>query len=120
MRRPPLLLAFVLVFPAPVAMVRFAPSEHWETPAASGPQLTPPNPAVGTWPPFLRRHAPGPLPTPTQTTGVARIVVLLIDFTHVAPDPAHDGTYFDGRLNAGGSAHSGRAHHHAVCPRRRK
>src|SRR5438309_11088563 len=67
----------------------------------------PPNPAVGTWPPYLRRQAPGPMPIPAQTTGVARIVVLLIDFTDIAHDPSHDGPYFDARMNAAGSsAHS--------------
>src|SRR5437879_2846473 len=107
MRRIGLILAFVLALPAAVAWVRLPPGEHWETPHDTGPQLMPPNPAVGTWPPYLRRQAPGPLPTPAQTTGVARIVVLLIDFTDVAHDPSHDGPYFDVRMNAaGGSAHS--------------
>src|SRR5437870_11859222 len=107
MRRIALILAFVLALPAAVAWVRLPPGEHWETPPDTGPQLMPPNPAVGTWPPYLRRQAPGPLPTPAQTTGVARIVVLLIDFTDVAHDPSHDGLYFDVRMNAaGGSAHS--------------
>src|SRR5437899_2684617 len=114
MRRIALILAFVLALPAAVAWVRLPPGEHWETPHDTGPQLMPPNPAVGTWPPYLRRHAPGPLPTPTQTTGVARIVVLLIDFTDVAPDSAHNGAYFDGRLNAGGSAHSVRSYYQEV------
>src|SRR5437879_7287427 len=107
MRRLALILAFVLALPAAVAWVRLPPGEHWETPHDTGPQLMPPNPAVGTWTPYLRRQAPGPLPTPAQTTGVARIVVLLIDFTDVAHDPSHDGPYFDVRMNAaGGSAHS--------------
>ncbi len=107
MRRIALVLAFVVALPAAVAWVRLSPVEHWETPPDVGPQLMPPNPAVGTWPPYLRRQAPGPLPTPAQTTGVARIVVLLIDFTDVAHDPSHDGPYFDVRMNAaGGSAHS--------------
>src|SRR6266550_3323506 len=107
MRRIALVLAFVVALPAAVAWVRLSPVEHWEIPPDSGPQLMPPNPAVGAWPPYLRRQAPGPLPTPAQTTGVARIVVLLIDFTDVAHDPSHDGPYFDVRMNAaGGSAHS--------------
>ncbi len=107
MRRIALVLAFVVALPAAVAWVRLSPVEHWETPPDVGPQLMPPNPAVGTWPPYLRRQAPGPLPTPAQTTGVARIVVLLIDFTDVAHDSSHDGHYFDVRMNAaGGSAHS--------------
>ena len=115
MRRIALILAFVLVLPAAVAWVRPAPGEHWETPPGSGPQLMPPNPAVGGWPPYLKRRAPAPLPAPTQATGVARVIVLLIDFTDVAPNAAHNGTYFDDRLNAvGGSLHSVRSYYEEV------
>jgi len=107
MRRAALLLAFVLALPAAAALIRLSPTERWDAPLDAGPQLMPPNPAVGTWPPYLRRQAPGPLPTPAQTTGVARIVVLLIDFTDIAHNQSHDGPYFDVRMNAaGGSAHS--------------
>src|SRR5437667_6813809 len=108
MRWTAVFLAFVLALPAAVALIRLAPTEHWETPPGVGPQLMPPNPAVGTWPPYLRRQPPGRLPIPAQTTGVARIVVLLIDFTDIAHDPSHDGPYFDTRMNAaaGSSAHS--------------
>src|SRR5712691_2964432 len=109
------LLAVVLALPATVALVRFAPTEHWEMPPGAAPELMPPNPALGTWPPYLRRLASGPLPTPTQTTGVARIVVLLLDFTDRASDPTHDGAYFDSRLNAVGSLeHSVRSYYQEV------
>src|SRR5256886_105738 len=115
MRRIALILAFVLALPAAVAWVRPAPGEHWETPPDSGPQLMPPNPAVGGWPPYLRPRAPGPLPAPTQATGVARVIVLLIDFTDLTPDAAHNGTYFDDRLNAvGGSARSVNSYYQEV------
>ncbi len=107
MRWTAVLLAFVLALPAAVALIRLPPTEHWETPPDVGPLLMPPNPTMGTWPPYLRRQAPGPMPIPAQTTGVARIVVLLIDFTDIAHDPSHDGPYFDARMNAAGSsAHS--------------
>ncbi|TLZ96911.1 MAG: M6 family metalloprotease domain-containing protein [Methanobacteriota archaeon] len=108
MRWTAVLLAFVLALPAAVALIRLPPTEHWETPPDVGPLLMPPNPTMGTWPPYLRRQAPGPMPIPAQTTGVARIVVLLIDFTDIAHDPSHDGPYFDTRMNAaaGSSAHS--------------
>src|SRR5438034_413348 len=107
MRWTAVLLAFVLALPAAVALIRLTPTEHWETPPDVGPLLMPPNPTMGTWPPYLRRQAPGPMPIPAQTTGVARIVVLLIDFTDIAHDPSHDGPYFDARMNAAGSsAHS--------------
>src|SRR5256886_13012991 len=115
MRRIVLILAFVLALPAAVAWVRPAPGEHWETPPDSGPQLMPPNPAVGGWPPYLRPRAPGPLPAPAQTTGVARVIVLLIDFTDVNPNISHNGTYFDDRLNTvGGSARSVRSYYQEV------
>ena len=115
MRRTALLLAFVLALPAAVALVRLSPAEHWEAPPDLGPQLMPPNPAVGTWPAYLRRHSPGPLPTPAQTTGTARIVVLLIDFTDVAPGTSHNGSYFDGRMNAAGtSARSVRSYYQEI------
>jgi len=107
MRWTAVLLAFVLALPAAVALIRLPPTEHWETPPDVGPLLMPPNPTMGTWPPYLRRQAPGPMPIPAQTTGVARIVVLLIDSTDIAHDPSHDGPYFDARMNAAGSsAHS--------------
>src|SRR5256886_7025856 len=115
MRRIVLILAFVLALPPAVAWVRLPPGEHWEAPPDSGPQLMPPNPAVGGWPPYLKRRAPAPLPAPTQATGVARVIVLLIDFTDVAPNAAHNGTYFDERLNAvGGSLHSVRSYYQEV------
>src|SRR5205823_4152280 len=79
------------------------------------PQLTPPNPAAGTWPPYLRRSPTARSPAPTQTTGVARILVLLIQFSDTAASASHDGGYFDSRLNAtGGSVHSVRSYYQEV------
>src|SRR5436190_22343587 len=101
MRRLAIFLAVVLAVPSAVALVQVAPIEHWETPPGAAPQLTPPNPAAGTWPPYLRRSpATAPSPAPTQTTGVARILVLLIQFSDTAASASHDGAYFDSRLNA--------------------
>src|SRR2546422_3518185 len=115
MRRTALLLAFFLALPAVGALVRLSPVEHWDVPPDAGPQLTPPNPATGGWPSYLHRSGSGPLPKPAQTKGVARIVVLLIEFTDISHASAHDGAYFDGRMNAaGGTAHSVRSYYQEV------
>jgi len=115
MRGIAIFLAIVLAVPPTLALIHFAPIERWETPPGAGPQLTPPNPAAGGWPPYLRRSPTAPSPTPTQTTGVARILVLLIQFSDTAANPSHDGAYFDSRLNAtGGSVRSVRTYYQEV------
>src|SRR5438094_574460 len=112
MRGIAIFLAIVLAVPSAVALVHVAPIEHWATPPGAAPQLTPPNPAAGTWPPYLRRSPTARAPAPTQTTGVARILVLLIQFSDTAASASHDGGYFDSRLNAtGGSVHSDRSYY---------
>jgi immune inhibitor A len=100
------LLAIALLAPAAGSLLPLPPIEHWEVPPGAAPYLTPPSPAVQSRAPHLR---PGPLlpPSPAQTTGTARVLVLLIRFTDLAPDPTHNGAYFDGRLNgASGSVRS--------------
>src|SRR5207247_1510994 len=73
------------------------------------------NPSGGTGPPYLRRSPTARSPAPTQTTGVARILVLLIQFSDTAASASHDGGYFDSRLNAtGGSVHSVRSYYQEV------
>src|SRR5213083_605687 len=115
MRGIAIFLAIVLAVTPTVALIHFAPIERWETPPGAGPQLTPPTPAAGGWPPYLRRSPTAPSPTPTQTTGVARILVLLIQFSDTAANPSHDGAYFDSRLNAtGGSVRSVRTYYQEV------
>ena len=115
MRGIAIFLAIVLAVPPTLALIHFAPIERWETPPGAGPQLTPPNPAAGGWPPYLRRSPTAPSPTPTQTTGVARILVLLIQFSDTAANPSHDGAYFDSRLNStGGSVRSVRSYYQEV------
>jgi len=115
MRGIAIFLAIVLAVTPTVALIHFAPIERWETPPGAGPQLTPPNPAAGGWPPYLRRSPTAPSPTPTQTTGVARILVLLIQFSDTAANPSHDGAYFDSRLNStGGSVRSVRSYYQEV------
>ena len=115
MRGIAIFLAIVLAVTPTVALIHFAPIERWETPPGAGPQLTPPNPAAGGWPPYLRRSPTAPSPTPTQTTGVARILVLLIQFSDTAANPSHDGAYFDSRLNStGGSVRSVRTYYQEV------
>src|SRR5256884_4094132 len=115
MRGIAIFLAIVLAVTPTVALIHFAPIERWEPPPGAGPQLTPPNPAAGGWPPSLRRSPTAPSPTPTQTTGVARILVLLIQFSDTAANPSHDGAYFDSRLNStGGSVRSVRSYYQEV------
>src|SRR6266705_99338 len=95
----PLFLAVVLLVPAALAAARPA-DIRWEQPPDARADLTPPQPGVQTWPSGYR---PGDmLPAPpgvAQTTGTVRILVLLIDFTDVAPAAAHTGAYFDGLFN---------------------
>src|SRR5437667_4102954 len=115
MRGIAIFLAIVLAVPSAVALVHVAPIEHWATPPGAAPQLTPPNPAAGTWPPYLRRSPTARAPAPTQTPGVARIVVLLIQFSDTAASASHDGGYFDSHLNATGvSVHSLRSYYQEV------
>src|SRR5439155_931986 len=67
------------------------------------------------WPQYLRRSPTAPSPAPTQTTGIARILVLLIQFSDTAASASHDGAYFDSHLNAtGGSVHSVRSYYQEV------
>src|SRR6266704_35980 len=95
----PLFLAVVLLVPAALAAARPA-DIRWEQPPDARADLTPPQPGVQTWPSGYR---PGDmLPAPpgvAQTTGTVRILVLLIDFTDVAPAAAQTGAYFDGLFN---------------------
>jgi len=95
----PLLLAVVLLAPAALAAAR--PSDvRWDQPPEARAELTPPQPGVQTWPSGYRHGAAPPMPPGvTQTTGTVRILVLLVDFTDVAPDSAHTGAYFDGLFN---------------------
>lgn len=113
MRGIALLLAIVLAVPAGAAIVPLPPPELWYVAPGSAPQLTPPNPAVRSWPRDVRQGGLQSPPQPAQTTGIARPVILLIGFSDVAPNlPAHDATYYEGRLNAeGGSARSLRSYY---------
>lgn len=109
------LLAVVLAVPTLAALVPFPPVEHWDLPPGAAALLTPPNPAVQSWPSYAQPGAPLPSPGPAQTTGVARALILLIRFTDIAPDATHDGAYYNGRLNAvGGSARSLRSYYQEV------
>ncbi|HYY47920.1 MAG TPA: M6 family metalloprotease domain-containing protein [Thermoplasmata archaeon] len=107
-----LLLAIVLAAAAIAAGVPLPRTEVWEVLPGSAPQFTPPNPAAGGWPPYVQRSGAIPPATPAQTTGVARVLILLIRFTDIAQDSAHDGPYFDGRMN--GAAGSVRSYYREV------
>src|SRR5205823_13381175 len=100
MRGIAIFLAIVLAVPSAVALVHVAPIEHCATPPGAGPQLTPPNPAAGTWPPYLRRSPTARPPAPTQTTAGARIRAPPIQSSDTAATAANEGGDFHSRLNA--------------------
>ncbi|HEY5605356.1 MAG TPA: hypothetical protein VIL45_02420 [Thermoplasmata archaeon] len=101
MRGTVLLLAILLAIPWAAASL-LPPRERWDVPADGAPHLMPPDPAVQHWPPHARQGAPLPPPSPVQTSGTARVIVLLIDFTDVPGNATHNAAYFDGTLNAVG------------------
>jgi len=70
-------------------------------PPTALPHLMPPAPPH-VWPQGVVQGAPVPPPSPAQTSGTARLVVLLVEFTDVTHDPVHDGTYYDATYNAAG------------------
>jgi len=110
----PLLLAAFLVAPAAFAFGR-GPELHWDQPAGARAQLTPPQPGKQTWPSGANRGVPFPAPSPAQTTGTVRVLVLLVDFQDVPPAAAHTGAYFDGFYNdASAGAKSFRAYYTEV------
>lgn len=114
MRGMALLLAIVLAASWTGAVVRM-PEDRWYVPAGAAPHLMPPDPAVQGWPPHVRQGAPLPPPSPMQATGIARLLVLLIEFQDLAASSAHDANYFDGTLNAQGpSARSLRSYYQEV------
>src|SRR5881397_2216139 len=94
----PLLLAVLLLAPATLTVPR-STELHWDQPADARPQLTPPQPGKQTWPSGANRGIPFPTPSPAQTTGTVRVLVLLVDFADVSPAAAHTGAYFDGFYN---------------------
>src|SRR2546428_1277594 len=94
----PLLLAAFLVAPTALAFGR-GPEFHWDQPAGARAQLTPPEPGKQTWPRGANRGVPLPAPSPMQTTGTVRVLVLLVDFQDVPPATAHTGAYFDSFYN---------------------
>src|SRR5256712_4665038 len=110
----PLLLAVFLVAPAALAFGR-GPELHWDQPAGAQAQLTPPQPGKQTWPRGANRGVPLPAPSPMQTTGTVRVLVLLVDFQDVPPAAAHTGAYFDSFYNnASAGAKSFRAYYSEV------
>src|SRR3989442_4134217 len=94
----PLLLAAFLGAPAAFAFGR-GPELHCAQPAGARAQLTPPQPGKQTWPRGANRGVPLPAPSPMQTTGTVRVLVLLVDFQDVPPATAHTGPYFDSSYN---------------------
>src|SRR3989454_3005303 len=94
----PLLLAAFLVAPVAFAFGR-GPELHWDQPAGARAQLTPPQPGKQTWPSGASRGVPFPAPSPAQTTGTVRVLVLLVDFQDVPPAAGPPGAVFDGFYN---------------------
>src|SRR5256712_2669811 len=110
----PLLLAAFLVTPPALALGR-GPELHGDQPAGARAQLTPPQPGKQTWPSGANRGVPFPAPSPAQTTGTVRVLVLLVDFQDVPPGAAHTGAYFDSFYNnASAGAKSFRAYYTEV------
>jgi len=114
MRGTCLLLAIALTVPAFV-VVAIPATERWFAPADLRPHLMPPDPGVQSWPSHLAQGDPLPPPSPAQTSGVARVIVLLASFQDVPEDPTHDAAFFDGTFNAEGpSAGSVRSYYQEV------
>src|SRR5437879_4578500 len=110
----PLLLAAFLVAPPALALGR-GPEVHWDQPAGAQARLQPPQPGKQTWPGGANRGGPFPAPSPAQTTGTVRVLVLLVDFQDVPPAAAHTGAYFDSFYNdASAGAKSFRAYYTEV------
>ncbi|MGI0148858.1 MAG: hypothetical protein ACREDF_04940, partial [Thermoplasmata archaeon] len=97
MRQAVLLTVLALMLSAGL-VVAAPPSERWDHPADARAHLIPPAPGVA-WPAPQNQGDPLALPSPAQTTGVARVLVLLVDFQDVAPDATHTGAYFNGFYN---------------------
>lgn len=117
MRAFAVLLAAVVLIPAGMvsafpASARHATARPVSAAAVPGPSLMPPDPVSGRWPPMGIRSAPSAPLHPAAVLGVARILVLLIQFTNVSHAPSHDAAYFDGFFsNATPAARSMRAYY---------
>ncbi|MGQ0797080.1 MAG: immune inhibitor A domain-containing protein, partial [Methanobacteriota archaeon] len=98
-----------------VVMVLAAPHGPAEPPWPDfRPHLMPPAPPHA-WPSGVSSGDPHPAPSPAQTSGTARIVVLLVRFTDVPQDATHDAAYYEAAYNAAGpSAGSVRAYYEEV------
>ncbi len=115
MRRWAWLVASILIIPAAAAFVGVIHAPHVNSSAMRAgqmaPHLMPPDPRAGSWP-VGAVQGPAPVGPRATTVGTARVLVLLIEFTDVVHDPAHDGTSFDRFFNdATPGAHSMRAYY---------
>src|SRR2546427_2328718 len=102
----------VSVFPASArhAAVRSVPAD-----ADPGPSLMPPDPVSGRWPAVGIRSVPSAPLHPAEVLGLARVLVLLIQFTNVSHEPSHEAPYFDDFFNnATPAARSMRAYYREV------
>ncbi len=104
MRAFTVLLALVVLIPAGMVAVdhaspRTPAARSVQVDAEPGPSLTPPDPVSGRWPAAgIRSTSPVPV-HPSAALGLARVLVLLIQFTNVSHDPSHEAAYFDDFFN---------------------
>jgi M6 family metalloprotease-like protein len=96
MRARTLLLILALLV-ALFAGVR-APPAAADASVRTRPHLVSPSPATDGWPPQAVQGTPLP-PDTLQTTGTARMIVLLVEFTDVTHDPSRTPAAIDGSLN---------------------
>src|SRR5881409_74722 len=104
MRTLAVLLAVAVLFPAGMVSVfpasaRHAAARSVPADAGPGPSLMPPDPVSGRWPAVGIRSAPSAPLHPAAVLGLARVLVLLIQFTNVSHDPSHEAPYFDDFFN---------------------
>ncbi len=96
------IVAAILVAAAVVAVIpanRVPPAGPSPVPVAiGGPHLMPPDVRTGMRPP-ADALAVGPIDPSASAVGEARVLVLLIEFTDVLHDPAHDAGFFDRLFN---------------------
>src|SRR3989454_413604 len=90
------LAGVISVFPA---SARHAAARSVPADADPGPSLMPPDPVSGRWPAAGIHGEPSAPLHPAAVLGVARVLVLLIQFTNVSHDPSHEAPYFDDFFN---------------------
>lgn len=109
----PALLSLSLLAAASVLVAVPGPP-HWDHPRDAMAHLTPPDPAVQSWPRYLRNGDPRLPSGPAQATGTAKVLVLLVEFTDVGHDVSHNTAYLNGLFRDPAPAKSMRAYYEEV------